>query len=397
MLATPTSEPETPFNSFWMAGYECTDHLNIFGKRVDFLNVTRHLDSLDQDYRNLDLLDIRTVREGIRWSRIEKKPYTYDWTAVERMMEGARRHGIQQVWDICHFGYPDDLNPLHPMFARRFAAVCAAFAKFFRSLDATGPLIVTPINEVSFLSWLGGEVGRTSPYRIGQGWDVKYRLMQAYIEGVEAMKEVDPGVRILTTEPLVHFTYSRGAGPAEQAAARVYHEEQFQVTEILSGRSCPELRGRTEYLDLLGYNFYYNNQWVKAPQETLDWKNTDERWTPLHKLLKDAHARYQRPLVLTETSHPKEDRPLWMDMIARECVATLQAEVPLLGVCWYPIIDRPDWDHLDVWHQSGIWDRAAGDNDQFERKLNEPTAQAFFRAQEQVANQFNLLSTQCIR
>lgn len=28
-------------------------------------------------------------------------------------MEGARRHGIKQVWDICHFGYPRCANPHH--------------------------------------------------------------------------------------------------------------------------------------------------------------------------------------------------------------------------------------------------------------------------------------------
>jgi hypothetical protein len=42
--------------------------MNAYGNRVDFLNITKHLDSLNQDYRRLDILNIRTVREGIRWS-----------------------------------------------------------------------------------------------------------------------------------------------------------------------------------------------------------------------------------------------------------------------------------------------------------------------------------------
>ena len=363
--------------------------MNVFGERVDFLNVTRHLDSIDLDYRNLGLLNIRTVREGIRWSQVEKRAYTYDWTVVDRLMEAGRFHGIQQVWDICHFGYPDDLTPLHPMFARRFAAVCRSFAKFFRSVNPTSTLIVTPINEVSFISWLGGDVRGTVPYCTGQGWEVKYHLMRAYIEGIEAMREVDPNVRILTTEPLVHITHSRGAGLAERAAARDAHEAQFQVTDILAGRMCPELRGRPEYLDLLGYNFYYDNQWALAPYETLDWKNPDPRWRPLRRLLTEAYGRYGRPMVLSETSHPKEDRPLWMDTIAQDCVAAMQAGVPLMGVCWYPIIDRPDWDHLDVWHQSGIWDRAPGVDDEFRRVLHEPTAHAFLRAQAMVAQAYS--------
>jgi hypothetical protein len=371
----------SPFRSFWMGGFECTDQLNAFGHRMDFLTLTRHAERIDEDYRNLARFQIRTVREGIRWSQIEKTPYAYDWSMVAPMMESARVHGIQQVWDLCHFGFPDDLTPLHPMFARRFAALCRAFARFFRTMDATGVLIVTPINEVSFLSWLGGDVRGTSPYCVGQGWEVKYRLMKAYIEGVEALKEVDAGVRILTTEPLVAIGPGHGASEAQRERARPQHEDQFQVTEILSGRMCPELRGRPEYLDLLGYNFYYNNQWVHEPHEMLVWKDADPRWTPLHRLLQEAHRRYGRPLVLSETSHPKEDRPLWIETIASECAAALAAGVPLLGVCWYPIIDRPDWDHPDRWHQAGLWDCEPGAGESGKRILHAPTAEAFLRAQ----------------
>lgn len=381
ILDIPPSDAGSPFRSFWMGGYECTDQLNAFGNRVDFLTITKHLEFLDEDYRNLARLNIRTVREGIRWSHIEKSPFVYDWTVVARQIESARAHGIQQVWDICHFGYPDDLTPLHPMFARRFAAVCRAFALFFRSMDAHSPLIVTPINEVGFISWLGGDVRGTSPYCVGQGWEVKYCLMKAYIEGVEALKEVEPDVRILTTEPLVSITHELDAGRAEKAEARRHHEDQFQVLDILGGRMCPELRGRPEYLDLLGFNFYYNNQWVHTTHEMLVWKNRDPRWVPLHHLLEQTYRRYGRPIVLSETSHPKEDRPLWMDTMAQECVATLEAGVPLLGMCWYPILDRPDWDHLHIWHQSGIWDRVPGDEAAYERVLHEPTGEAFLRAQ----------------
>src|SRR5690242_5511641 len=183
MLNTNYVSPfRNPFESFWMAGFECTDKLNCFGNRVDFLKITGHLDKIDEDYRNLSLFNIKTVREGICWSRIEKSAYHYDWSRVRIMIEAGHRHNIQQVWDLCHFGFPDDLTPLHPMFARRFAALCKAFVEFYRSIDAVSLLIVTPINEVSFLSWLGGDVAGTVPYTKGYGWEVKYSLMRGYIE-----------------------------------------------------------------------------------------------------------------------------------------------------------------------------------------------------------------------
>ena len=141
-----------PFRSFWMAGYECADQLNAFGHRVD---------RLTDDYADLRPFGIQTVREGIRWSQVETRPYQYDFLGVGRVFTVARQRGIQVVWDVCHFGFPDDLTPLHPMFARRFAALCRAFVLFVHDQQPNDTLVVTPINEVSFLTHA---LGRCATY-----------------------------------------------------------------------------------------------------------------------------------------------------------------------------------------------------------------------------------------
>lgn len=372
-----------PFHSFWMAGYECTDKLNAFGHRVDFLNMTGHLQLINQDYQQLNAFDIRSVREGIRWSQVEKKPYHYDWTTVSAMMDHGKANGIQQIWDICHFGFPDDLTPLHPLFAKRFAALCRAFVQFYRSKEPDNTLIVTPINEVSFLSWLGGDARGTSPYCLGQGWEVKYALMRAFIEGVAALREADPSIRILTTEPLVHMIPPLEANEQQIADAAAAHENQYQSVDMLAGRMCPELGGSPEYLDILGFNFYYNNQWVYDTHQFLPWANLppDPRWRPLNSLLIEAYNRYKRPIALTETSHPGVDRPYWISFVAEECAAVLKQGIPLWGICLYPIIDRPDWDHLHHWHGSGLWDAELLLEGPPQRMLNQPYASALVKAQ----------------
>lgn len=381
----PHYNNHNPFKSFWMAGFECTDQLNAFGNRVDLLKATGHIEMISEDYQQLSVFGMATVREGIRWSQVEKVPYQYDWSSVAAMITAGKQNNIQQVWDICHFGYPDDLTPLHPMFARRFAAVCRAFVKFYRSIDPYGTLIVTPINEVSFISWLGGDVRGTSPYCIGQGWEVKYSLMKAFIEGIEVMKEIDPTVRILTTEPLVNIIPPANATAEQLMEAVSLNEGQYQVTEILCGSMCPELRGKPEYLDILGYNYYFDNQWVSTPHKMLEWApgKQDEGFVPLHKLLEDAYRRYRRPIVITETSHPKEDRPLWIEMIGEEATKIIDAGLPLWGICWYPIIDRPDWDNLQDWHQSGLWDGEFISKD-IPRIINTPAMEALLKVQASV-------------
>ncbi len=383
-MSLPTSD-SNPFHSFWWGGYECTDQLNAFGHRVDFLPLTGHLQLIDEDYAAQKPFSIGTVREGIRWAMIEKTPYQYDFSTVQAMLEAGQRHGMQQVWDLCHFGYPDDLTPLHPLFARRFAALCRAFVAFYRSVRPDDVLVVTPINEVSFISWLGGDARGTSPYCHGQGWDVKYGLMRAYIEGSHALRAADPTIRLLTTEPLVHIVPPLRATARERRWAAEAHRNQFQATDILSGRLCPELGGHESLLDIVGFNYYYDNQWQNGTPDKLGWNNAvpDPRWVPLRQLLRAAYRRYRRPFALTETSHPGLDRPVWLRMVAEECAAVLREGLPLQGICLYPLIDRPDWDHPDQWHHSGLWDADLTQPGPA-RVLHQPSADALRYAQEVV-------------
>jgi hypothetical protein len=60
----------------------------------------------------------------------------------------------------------------------------------------------------------------------------------------------------------------------------------------------------------MGFNFYFNNEWIFRVEEFLDWKigAKDPRYIPLHRLLKTVYERYQRPFIIAETSHPKDDR-----------------------------------------------------------------------------------------
>ena len=386
-LVTDTRIIENPFDSFWMAGYECSDQLNVHGDRVDFLNITSHLDLLDSDYESLKKFNLKTVREGLRWSHVETKPYCYDFSILKKMLLAGQEHGIQQVWDICHFGFPDDISPLHPHFTRRFAAICKAFALYYKSFNFDKPLIVTPINEVSFMSWLGGDAAGTSPYCRHNGWEVKYGYMRAYIAGIQALKEVDPDVRILTTEPLINMSPNLNPTPEEVEIAEYNHELQYQSLDMLSGRICPELGGKPEYLDMLGFNYYYNNQWIMSPRQMLGWNDPvpHQRLRLLSSLLKEAYLRYNRPILLTETSHPKEDRPIWIKYISTEITKVIRDEIPFWGVCIYPIIDRPNWDNMDDWHSPGLWDMdpKVGINS---RILHEPSAKALLECQDSLTS-----------
>ncbi len=372
----------SPFHSFWMAGYECADHVNKHGDRVDLLTASHHLSHLERDYDLLSDFEIRTVREGIRWSQVEHSPYQYNWDTVAYMLRKGISRGIQQLWDLCHFGFPDDLTPLHPKFGERFEALCIAFINMYRSIDETSTIFITPVNEVSFLSWLGGEAACTSPFCVNQGWEVKYHLMRAYIRGVAAMKAIDNNIAIISTEPLVHVIPPENADYEQQMGAEKQRNEQFQALDMLCGYICPELGGKSEYLDIVGVNFYYCNQWTHGTTQSLAWAPHDrhESWMPLSSLMHEVYQRYGKPILLTETSHPGEDRGLWIEHISVECKNAIRENIPMLGICIYPIIDRPDWDDLSFWHHSGLWDIA--DENPAERVIFQPFADALLHAQQ---------------
>ena len=145
---------------------------------------------------------------------------------------------------------------------------------------------------------------------------------------------------------------------------------------------CPELGGTPDHLDILGVNFYYDNRWVDGFRENLSWANIpfDFRWKSLSILLKDVHERYNKPIVIAETSHPGVHRPNWINYITEECVDVLKKNIPLWGVCLYPIIDRPDWDHLTPWHQAGLWDAEIIHGELPTRNLYQPYADALLES-----------------
>jgi beta-glucosidase/6-phospho-beta-glucosidase/beta-galactosidase len=337
------------FKSFFFGGYECADLINNRGNRVDLLKTTAHDTRTEEDYILLSGIGIKTVREGIRWSVVEKTPGVYDFSEVLQRIKAAQQQGMQQLWDICHFGYPDGLMPSHPQFTERFANMCAAFTRFYRH-HTTEPLIITPINEISFISWLGGDARGTVPFAINSGFDVKYHLCRAAIKGVQAIKAIDPEALIMFVEPLIRVHPKKGE--AECEAIKGFNEAQFQAMDIITGRMCPELGGRPEYMDFAGFNFYYNNQWEDCGP-TIGWC-TEHRRTCFSELLKDAADRYRVPVVLSETGHFLEDRGKWIKQITADCIKAMKAGVDLRGICIYPVLDRPDWDSFDYIH-CGIW------------------------------------------
>lgn len=340
------------FNSFFWGGFECADHINRSGDRINLLKETQHDIRAKEDYILLAELGIKVVREGVCWSSVEIAAHQYNFSSLLSRMEAAKELGIQIIWDLCHFGYPDGIYPTHPHFCSRFESFCKAFTLFHRS-KTSEVLLVVPINEISFLSWHSGDMRGTVPFAVNSGFDIKYHLCKAAIKGIKVIKQIDQKAVIFLVEPLVKI--HPGDDLISQRELDELNSYQFQAMDIISGRICPELGGSPEMFDIVGVNYYYNNQWDHLNQ-ILPWPPRERKLTPLSELLQIAFKRYSKPVALTETGHFGVGRAPWLDEISYECKKALEKGVDFLGICIYPVIDRPDWDDLERYHDCGIWD-----------------------------------------
>jgi hypothetical protein len=360
--------------SFWIAGFECSCHINTAGARLDMTAALQHDVYAAEDYRRLRELGIEAARDGLRWHLIDRAG-ELTWESWLPMLDAARDEGVRVIWDLCHYGWPDDVDIFSAAFVDRFERFAREAARI--QLDRTGqPGMYSPVNEISFFAWAASRE-LMFPYAYGRDQELKFQLVRAAIAAAAAVRSVDPGARLLYPEPLIHNVPPRWrpwhTGPAERQRA-----SQFEAWDMVAGRSAPELGGAECYLDVVGVNFYAANQWEVPGGRKLHWDagSNDPRWRPLHLLLEEVWERYRRPIVIAETSHYGIGRADWLDEIARECRIALERGVPLEGVCLYPILDRFDWDDHTHWHNSGLWDMHKDEGGHYRRVLNEEYADA---------------------
>lgn len=346
--------PPQLFRSFFQGGFEAATHINRWGRRLDLIAATQHDRHVGTDYALMRSVGMRTARDALRWPLIDRDG-VYDFSSFVPMIEASQREGVQVIWDLCHFGWPDDLDVFSPEFIARFAGFCRAAAELVAEMDDSVPFYV-PVNEISFLSWAAGEEGYIHPYAKGRSHDLKRQLARAAIAGMDAVWSVEPRARFLHVDPVIHVIAPRGR-PDLAEAAEQYRLSMFEAWDMLAGRAHPELGGDPKYLDIVGVNYYHSNQWEYQGERILwDEPPPDDRRLPFHRILTEVHARYGRPLVVSETGHVGVGRAAWLAEMAMEVGIARAKQVPVEGICLYPIIDRTDWDDPEFWHHSGLWD-----------------------------------------
>jgi beta-glucosidase/6-phospho-beta-glucosidase/beta-galactosidase len=332
-----------------MGGFECSTHRNRAGKRLDMIAATRHDELAEPDYERLMRLGIRTARDGVRWHLIETGPGRYDFSSLEQQVAAVKATGIQIIWDIFHYGFPDDVDVANRQFVDRFARFAAATCEFLAS--ELGPrLVICPVNEISFFSWAAGTAGVFHPFKKKKGSAIKSNLIDAACASLDRIREIVPTVRWMFTEPAIHVVPSTRR--PNRAAAERYRLVQFEALDRLYARG--------DYLDMIGLNYYIHNQWRHPSRRPLPLGH--EEYRPPHEIFAEFYARYGRPMIISETGIEDEKRPEWFRFVWSEFHTARERGVPLDGLCLYPIVNHPGWEDRRHCH-NGLWDYADTNGD----------------------------------
>ncbi|HEX8340744.1 MAG TPA: twin-arginine translocation signal domain-containing protein [Tepidisphaeraceae bacterium] len=370
----PGTPPVTPdlFRSFLLGGFESSTHINISGQRLDLIASTAHDRFAAQDYARLQSVGMQSCRDGARWHVIESIPGHYDFASLLPMARAARDAGMEVIWDLLHYGWPDHVDIYSGDFPRSFARFAAATARVLDDhTPPDRPLFITPINEISFFAWAGGDASYINPHDKGRGHELKRQLVRAGIEAMDAMRQVCPRVRFVHCDPLIHVT-ARSKNARELAAADAYRLAQYQVYDMFIGEVEPGLGGAAKYLDIVGVNYYRNNQTYFTGEFI---GGGSRSYKPLGRMLLEVWQRYRRPMMIAETGIEDDERAGWFRYVAGESAWAMLAGVDLHGITWYPIVDHPGWED-DRHCRNGLWGYPDADGN---RPIHEPLAREMQR------------------
>jgi beta-glucosidase/6-phospho-beta-glucosidase/beta-galactosidase len=226
----------------------------------------------------------------------------------------------------------------------------------------------TPLNEPLVNALMCGQRGLWPPYLRGYpGYlRVMTQLAKGIVATVRSIKEIDPEAIMVHVEAA---GIVRAARPDLERLAQEDQLRRFICYDLITGRvttehllfpwlvrngtSPDDLAGLVEQaisLDVLGLNFY--PQWSTKEMfinrnGKLAYREIEKQGAGFAEMIAAYHARYQAPVIVTETSARGSDkvRANWLKTGVGAIKTLRERGVPVLGYTWFPIFTMIDWSY----------------------------------------------------
>ena len=292
--------------------------------RQDEVNLIRHDEFLEADYRLMVEAGCVGIRDAARWYLSHPAPGIFDWSWMDRVVEAADKHNLKLYLDLWHYGYPDWLDVLS-------AEAPVHFAEFARSIACRYPTLqyYCVCNEPSLLVELAGRQGDWSPFlREEDPSTFRRQISKMIIAASKAILEVKPDAVLIIPEPW----HATDTNPEDKQAA---------VLDTVMGLRDPDLGGCSDLVTILGLNHY-----------------RDSTLPPFHRLLLNAQKRWpNKSLWVTETSGPPTgwQQAEWFWWMLAETRLALLGGANIEVFTWAPAISMYDWVDETLQLHNGIW------------------------------------------
>ena len=386
------------------------------GRRsLDLYELTGHYENWREDLDLAAAGGAAMIRYGVPWYRVEPASNRWDWSWTDEVFDHMLSVGLTPIVDLMHYGCPlwlrgEFANPDYPRrvaeYARRFAERYGDRIRYY-----------TPLNEPLINAIYCGEDGRWPPMLTGDTGFVT--LVRQLTRGIVLSQQA---IRETVEDPvLVHVEATFRYTAAPELAERIRHlkERSYLFYDLLFGR-VGEDHPLHDYLarngfsgadfdffrenlaepDVLGLNYYPHMTTV----ELLPGGGRRSVWCGaegLEELIRAFHARYGKPVFVTETSVPgtPEDRIAWLRE-SLSMVHLLRGEgLPVVGYTWWPLFSLVDWNYREgsrpveeyLWHM-GLHDLAPDGDGNFVR-VETPVVEAFRAAAREEARDTTVRTT----
>ncbi len=330
--------------------------------RVDQYRASGHLERLDADLADVAGLGVKVWRYGMPWRLTEPEPGVYDWTLWDRALEACRRHGLNPVIDLCHFGLPDHHGGFcDTTWVDDFARYVDAFLARYPE-----PRWFTPVNEPGITAMFSALLGMWNDRLASEG-DYFVALGNVVLANLEALARIradrdgwwigsegfgcdladaddEAGIRAATrARDLQQAVWDLHLGLAPRGGAArltdVVADSIQSRIEALVGVVPPDriIAGHDIYPVSVTVHGTRAGRPLSIADRVRAYEDEATAW----------HERYQVPFWVSETSNlglPVDQGSEWLAALTTSLDTLAASGLPVRGICWYSRGDQYDWD-----------------------------------------------------
>jgi beta-glucosidase/6-phospho-beta-glucosidase/beta-galactosidase len=339
-------------------GIECsypTIHTPQGVHRVDEMEKCGHYEHWKEDLQLTVDLGITYLRYGPPLYRVYTGPGRFDWSWVDRVFAEMQRLHIIPIVDLCHFGVPDWIdNFQNPDFPRLFADYAGEFAKRYQWVR-----FYTPVNEMYIAAEFSAHFGWWNERLASHGAFVTAlkHIVRANIEAMLRILKVRSDALFVQSES---SEYTHPVHPTLVDEAEILNERRFLSLDLNYGRDVSATmyeylrdHGMTEEEYeffhaqnlrehcVLGNDYYITNEHLLVNEHDRVFAGEVFGYAVVTR---DYYARYNLPVMHTETNRPEPDAERWLWKTWANIQRLRRDGVPLCGMTWYSLTDQVDWD-----------------------------------------------------